>query len=73
MAGRWRWMAGLFIGGLVACASNTESYTPPMASSVATERTINQPFDAAWDAYVAELSKSFFVITSLSNYSDARR
>lgn len=53
-----------FVFILASCASSSGSYLPPQeASSATTERNLQIPFEQAWDSYVAELSKSFFVIT----------
>lgn len=54
---------------LSACASSTYTYTPPQATEVQTERMLDMPFEKAWDDYVAELSKSFFVINNISKDS----
>jgi hypothetical protein len=69
MIERGRWIVCLLALGLAACAGSNATYTPPTGPSVATERSVSAPFDTAWDAYVAELSKSFFVINNISKDS----
>ena len=52
--------------GATGCASSTYEYTPPMThSQIKTERLIPIDFGEFWDAYVAELSKTFFVINNI--------
>lgn len=54
---------------LAGCAASTADYSPPEARNVTTERVVRMPFDMAWDRYVSELSKSFFVINNISKNS----
>ena len=54
---------------LAACAGSTTSYQPPAQYAVQTERRVALQFDEAWDRYVAELSKSFYVINNISKKS----
>ena len=52
------------------CASSTYKYTlPNNDSQVETERLIPMPFNEFWDVYVAELSKTFFVINNIAKES----
>ena len=56
--------------GVVGCASGTFEYTPPaIHSQIKTERLIPIAFGEFWDAYVAELSKTFFVINNIEKES----
>ena len=56
--------------GTAGCASSTLEYTPPaIHSQVKTERLIPIDFSEFWDAYVAELSKTFFVINNIEKES----
>lgn len=59
----------VFIVFLSGCASTQTSYTPPTNTQVQTEKVLPLAFDEAWDKYVAELSKSFFVINNISKES----
>lgn len=59
----------LFIFFLNACATSSAAYKPSSEYHVETERVVNAPFDVVWDKYVAELSKSFFVINNISKES----
>lgn len=54
---------------LAGCASTDTNYTPPPPAEVSTETVLVQPFAKAWDAYVAELSRSFYVINNISRDS----
>ena len=54
---------------LVGCASTESTYTPPASSGLQTERTLDSNFEDVWDRYVANLSKSFFVINNISKES----
>lgn len=61
--------AGLALA-VAGCASSDVRYQPPSSAQTAqTERTINMPFDRAWDQYVEGLSRSFFVINNISKES----
>ena len=52
------------------CASSTYEYMPPDDSfRMKTERLIPIAFSEFWDAYVSELSKSFFVINNIEKES----
>lgn len=64
-------LAAVLVGvlALAGCAGSKMDYTPPMPREVATERILEMPFEKAWDAYVAELSKTFFVINNISKES----
>ena len=56
--------------GATGCASSTYEYTSPMThSQIKTERLIPIDFGEFWDAYVAELSKTFFVINNIEKES----
>jgi len=54
---------------LAGCAATTTNYTSPQAYNFETERFLDTVFTTAWDQYVAELSKSFFVINNISKES----
>ena len=54
---------------LTGCVSNTFSYTNPHNYEVQTEKLVPIAFDRFWDAYVAELSKTFFVINNIEKES----
>jgi hypothetical protein len=54
---------------LVGCAG-TQSYTPPIGTTAATnEKIVNKPIDKVWKTSVAELGKRFFVINNLDKAS----
>ena len=57
------------IAGMTGCASSTYQYIQPQSYQVKTERVIPIPFNKFWDMYVAELSKSFFVINNIEKES----
>lgn len=66
----WRLSSLLLMSSLIAgCAGSSLSYTPPSDHEVVTEKVISAPFEITWDRYVAELSKSFFVINNISKDS----
>ncbi len=54
---------------LAGCAGSTIEYTSPKLRQIETERIVRLPFEQAWDRYVSELSKSFFVINNISKES----
>ena len=54
---------------LTGCVSITSSYTNPHHYEVQTEKIVPIAFDRFWDAYVAELSKTFFVINNIEKES----
>jgi hypothetical protein len=64
-----RVVCALALLGLAACAGATGNYTAPSVRALETERIINQPFEQAWNTYVGELSKSFFVINNIAKDS----
>ena len=59
----------MFVAGMAGCATSTHVYIQPQSYQVETERVISIPFDKFWDMYVAELSKSFFVINNIEKES----
>ena len=62
-------LALISIGMLVGCASSGLTHIPPASYSVQTSKTIPSAFDDFWDLYVAELSKSYFVINNIEKES----
>ncbi|RCK52169.1 hypothetical protein TH25_06390 [Thalassospira profundimaris] len=55
---------------LSACASGKVTLQPPSQKiEIENEKVIDKDFNTAWDDYVAELSKSFFVINNISKDS----
>ena len=59
----------MYITALTGCVSSTFDYIDPINYDVQTERLIPTTFDRFWDAYVAELSKTFFVINNIEKES----
>jgi hypothetical protein len=67
---KFRGLFILFISAtLGSCAGSTANYQAPSEIRVENERTLPISFEQAWDLYVAELSKSFFVINNISKES----
>lgn len=62
-------LAATALLALNACAGSTFNYQPPAVSAPITERSVSGSFETNWDLYVAELSKSFFVINNISKES----
>jgi hypothetical protein len=54
---------------LVACATSTANYSPPVESKVINTKIVNKQFDVVWDSLVKELSSDFFVINNIDKNS----
>lgn len=54
---------------LTACAGADFSYRAPINKTIENEIILDKPFEYIWDGYVAELSKSFFVINNIEKSS----
>lgn len=59
----------IMVSVLGGCASSTQSYSAATSHVVENEKILNIPFSKAWDQYVAELTKSFFVINNIDKES----
>lgn len=56
---------------LAACASlDVETqYQPPQDEAITNDVIVDKPFEPAWDAFVRQLSQSFFIVNTISKES----